>query len=354
VVRVGGNALRGAGLNEIIFSGEQHRVHAHLPDAEARVYICFDPWFPSPKMDEVPPFGFKFLSSQGFNVISVKSSRNDWYQSAEMLDVLDVIDRAAGARPRFGYGSSMGAYAAVNFSERLNIGRVLLFGPQYSVHPDKVPWENRWRAEAEKIDTWRHDQIAQAKPVQGIIVHDPYYCPQDRRHVQAILARHPLQEWWIPFGGHQVLDHLAQSKFIRKSVLNLLGEEPDLKPEIARRREARRINGSYWSNVCDHFVQRRNFAGGLHAAQQAMGLNTGDRVLVEHRTAECLYGLGRKDEALALWSDAIGRDQPEWIRRRRKWLAHRTAGGMKWRALPQELGIADFAHAKPATEPATA
>src|SRR3712207_3764874 len=81
--------------------------------------VCFGTWLPVPGGPR-PPFGFAWCRSRGLNVVSVRSLRNDWYQNAEMDRILDLVDAACGpARPRFGYGSSMGAYAVLNFSTRL-------------------------------------------------------------------------------------------------------------------------------------------------------------------------------------------------------------------------------------------
>ena len=53
----------------------------------------------------------------------------------------------------------MGAYAAAICSEAVGADAVIAISPQVSIDGAKVPWERRWREEADSIGAFRRDEM---------------------------------------------------------------------------------------------------------------------------------------------------------------------------------------------------
>jgi hypothetical protein len=121
-----------------------------------------------------------------------------------------------------GYGGSMGGYAAIKYSNLLNMQKIVAFVPQYSIDPDVV----QDRRYAEFFDASIHQNMQiQADEVDSsreyIIVYDPYYA-EDKEHflkIQPLLPK--MHVIHLPFTGHEALSVLASSQ-LNDFVENLL------------------------------------------------------------------------------------------------------------------------------------
>ena len=93
--------------------------------------------------------------------------------------ILPIIQRFKNI---VGYGGSMGGYAAIKYSNLLNMNRIIAFVPQYSIDPEQV--EDRRYAEFFNAVVNKDMQI-QPQDVdvsrEYIIVYDPYFSI-DREH----------------------------------------------------------------------------------------------------------------------------------------------------------------------------
>lgn len=93
--------------------------------------------------------------------------------------ILPIIQRFKNI---VGYGGSMGGYAAIKYSNLLNMNRIIAFVPQYSIDPEQV--EDRRYAEFFDAVANKDMQI-QPQDVDAsreyIIVYDPYFSI-DREH----------------------------------------------------------------------------------------------------------------------------------------------------------------------------
>lgn len=99
-----------------------------------------------------------------------------------------------------GYGGSMGGYAAIKYSNLLNMNRIIAFVPQYSIDPEQV--EDRRYAEFFNAVVNKDMQI-QPQDVdvsrEYIIVYDPYFSI-DREHYLKIKEILPsLHTIHLPF-----------------------------------------------------------------------------------------------------------------------------------------------------------
>jgi alpha-beta hydrolase superfamily lysophospholipase len=265
----------------VIFEGQSYRVHSSIP-TDGPVVICFAPW--RPPAANLRPFGLDIMLQSKRNVIAIEAFKNDWYYTREFDAALAAIDAAAGDRFRIGYGSSMGAYAALNFSRRLNIGRVVLFSPQISLDPQKAPWETRWESERAGL-VFRNDAIHEVPPAKGYLVVDPHE-PNDRKHAEAIMSHHPdLELIPVPFAGHFALNWFAQNKTIREVVFAMLFAD-DAAPVVRRlRRRGRSDIPVYWAYLSRAYRKRGRHQHAKRAAALAAEHSARATALAAERSA---------------------------------------------------------------------
>ncbi|MDC5594963.1 hypothetical protein OHX11_04130 [Acinetobacter baumannii] len=158
----------------------------------------------------------KSLIKYQYNVIGVMPKQKSWFPKASMVElakvILPIIQRFKNI---VGYGGSMGGYAAIKYSNLLNMNRIIAFVPQYSIDPEQV--EDRRYAEFFDAVANKDMQI-QPQDVDAsreyIIVYDPYFSI-DREHYLKIKEILPiLHTIHLPFTGHEALSVLASSSLL--------------------------------------------------------------------------------------------------------------------------------------------
>ena len=81
----------------------------------------------------------KSLLKHDFNVIGIMPKQKSWFPESSMRQMFaEIEDLIAPFKTRIGYGGSMGGYAAIKYSNLLDLKRVVALVPQYSINPDDV------------------------------------------------------------------------------------------------------------------------------------------------------------------------------------------------------------------------
>jgi len=296
------------------------------------VVICFDQWTQNPDIT-APPFGFAFWKSRGANVVAVKSGVNDWYQGAEMPAILAAIDEMCGDRERIGYGSSMGAYAVLNFSTELRISQALLFAPQFSIDRSLVPFERRWTGEFERTKFVR-DQVAVSRPIErGAIFFDPREI-DDGRHIALISVRHPLPIVKVPFSSHSTIQYFSTAGALARLAEEVVFHGIPVEGLIAKRRALRLNSSLYWTKRSQANHRRKRFALALEDALRAETLPKNDSAFSAHLRATALWGMHQRDAAIAIWRAQTSDPNQAPVALRRIQL---TAREMRWGDLRREF-----------------
>lgn len=91
---------------------------------------------------------FYNLKNNGYNVIWVIDKDNSYFTSINPQDIISQIK----TENVYTIGQSMGGFNAITFASLYNIKKVLAFTPQYSMDPEIVPWETRWRKQIKRIN----------------------------------------------------------------------------------------------------------------------------------------------------------------------------------------------------------
>lgn len=102
-------------------------------------------------------------SSQGHHALFISDLARSWYNkegTAEtILSTVRDIQERVGAERIVTIGNSMGGFGALLFASQLGARSAIAFSPQFSLHPEIVPEENRWNKYRDRITTWRYPVV---------------------------------------------------------------------------------------------------------------------------------------------------------------------------------------------------
>ncbi|MCH7338950.1 hypothetical protein [Acinetobacter higginsii] len=200
----------------------------------------------------------KSLIKYQYNVIGIMPKQKSWFPKSSMLQmqqqIQPILQQFKGI---VGYGGSMGGYAAIKYSNLLNMQKIVAFVPQYSIDPDVV--QDRRYAEFFGASIHQDMQI-QADEVDSsreyIIVYDPYYA-EDKEHflkIQPLLPK--MHVIHLPFTGHEALSVLASSQLLNDFVVKPF----EITYFYQRVREVKKQSKFYYRHVLDALLPRHHQA----------------------------------------------------------------------------------------------
>ncbi|WP_202743319.1 hypothetical protein [Acinetobacter calcoaceticus] len=194
----------------------------------------------------------KSLIKYQYNIIGIMPKQKSWFPQASMIELAKTISPVLqGFKNIVGYGGSMGGYAAIKYSNLLNMNRVIAFVPQYSIDPTQV--EDRRYAEFFDAVANKDMQI-QLPDVDAareyVIVYDPYFSI-DREHYLKIKELLPnLHTIHLPFTGHEALSVLASSSLLH----DFIEHEFDEIYFYQQVRKVKKQSKFYFRNVLAHVL----------------------------------------------------------------------------------------------------
>ncbi|WCT73020.1 alpha/beta hydrolase [Sphingomonas naphthae] len=167
---------------------------------QTRWVVGFDNYDPDAGLHS-EGFGEAFCARRGISYVGVIGRGNHWYQYGDLPDALAAVARAVrGAARVMTYGSSMGGYAALRCADAVGASAVLALSPQYSSDSAVVPFEGRWRQEAQAIDWLPAFGGPLRCACRPVVVYDS--SAEDGRHVALIAADTAIDAVPLPYVGH--------------------------------------------------------------------------------------------------------------------------------------------------------
>ena len=129
--------------------------------------------------------------------------------------------------------------------------------PQFSIHPDVVPCDRRYRKEAQGFDPVVSDMARHAKGgLQGVIAVDPFR-PLDLQNAQMLSNVFPrVRMARLGFGGHPatgLLRRAGRAGIIQRTALDA---PPRPGPIIAMHRDMRRADKVYREELDLRLMER--------------------------------------------------------------------------------------------------
>jgi hypothetical protein len=114
-------------------------------DKQKRLPVSFSSWSTTGVSQF---FGESYFNNYNVNAILVRSLRNHWWHSIELVDIFNIVKTID--KELLLYGSSMGGYAALLFSGYLDAASISL-SPQVSIFQPEVQSDIRWRCDWNSI-----------------------------------------------------------------------------------------------------------------------------------------------------------------------------------------------------------
>ena len=249
-------------------------------------------------------FGGELLLRNNFDIVAFKSTKNVWYQNItpEILSAVEnfIATRAARYDKRVGYGSSMGGYAAIQFSRSLKLDTVFALSPQFEIDQ---PYDLRWHAAAQSIDfKYRIGADAIAANCKYFVAYDPG--TEDLHHVEKLrelICPERLIEIATPFSGHPAGHYLAETGLIKDLALSVLKD--GIVEHIAVGRHRKRSK-TYFYEMSRRLVLRRKYRSAMIAIDKAIAIDDTSPLLHKQRSV-VFDKLGQPEAALAAIDKAI-------------------------------------------------
>ena len=202
----------------------------------------------------------KSLLKHDFNVIGIMPKQKSWFPESSMRQMFaEIEDLIAPFKTRIGYGGSMGGYAAIKYSNLLDLKRVVALVPQYSINPADV--------EDPRYNMFFHAELNANMQIQPqdvsaereyIVVYDPY-CPEDRAQYvkleQVLPHIHTLN---LPFTGHVAIAVLASSELLHDFLLH----DFDATYFYQKIRQVKKNSKFYYRKVIENLLPRHKNALG--------------------------------------------------------------------------------------------
>ena len=158
------------------------------------------------------PTAAGFIRRDGAGALHVINQRDDWFQTFDLHLLQEHLTQNRPAKTRLIlFGSSMGAFASLAFSERLKADLIIVGGPQVIVDVDETQdkrWVDRWRAIKDRGELSIPDaRPGMSKTAPCIVFFDPWV-REDRWHARLLSGHAGLHLVPLRGVGHPVFYYL--------------------------------------------------------------------------------------------------------------------------------------------------
>lgn len=236
---------------ETLFDGDLLRASVFRPTKPNRAMIVtFRHRVPDADAFSDPKPRQRFVDA-GWTHLHIQSRFNDWFANADTVDLCAVLsDFAPGFTHRAGIGFSMGGYGVLRFSGPLALDEVVAISPQVSIAPMVVPFDTRFRAEAESFDPALGDLATHARlDLKGVVIFDPFRA-LDRQNADMIGAVLPgLALCRYGFGGHPAMGVLRETISFGPLMSLVLHRKLTRPAVLALHRDNRAKSAFWWKSL---------------------------------------------------------------------------------------------------------
>ncbi|WP_323766236.1 alpha/beta hydrolase [Marinovum sp.] len=260
--------------SETLFDGDLLRATLFNP-GQGALFVSFRQRLADPGQFGAPR-PVRSFTEAGMSHLHLQARWNDWYINPE-TEALEAMLRAhaAGYDDACAMGFSMGGYAAFRFAAALRLRRVIAVSPQYSISPDHVPFDRRYRDCAGGFDAAAGDLSGRGTAVQGVILADPFR-PLDMRHaglICAVFAQVSIAR--LAGGGHPATGALREGGRFGKLQAQLTKPRVPARRVVRLHRNVRRQSPKYWRHLAAQAEKSGRAALARAALARAVGLETG-------------------------------------------------------------------------------
>lgn len=250
-----------------LFNGDLLRADVFAPGRD-RLFVTFRQRLDRPGAFTAPRPVRRFIDA-GYTHLHLQARRNDWYVNPETEALETVLSGFSDAfAAAAGMGFSMGGYAALRFAAALRLDHLIAVSPQYSIAPEHVPFDRRWRASAGGFDPALGDLRGRGTDVRGLILADPFR-PMDILNAGMILQIFPgLELARLGGGGHPATRVLGEAGRFGQLQALLLDAPVRRSAVLTLHRASRHGSRRYWRHLAQ--AAWRHGRPDLAARAQAM------------------------------------------------------------------------------------
>ncbi|OTG80414.1 hypothetical protein B9T31_16135 [Acinetobacter sp. ANC 4558] len=196
----------------------------------------------------------KSLEKFQYNVIGIMPKEKSWFPESSMLNMMAAIQEyLAPFKTRIGYGGSMGGYAAIKYSNLLDLQRIVALVPQFSIDPLDVTdlrYNMFYHEEVNREMKIKPEDVSENR--EYIVVYDPYY-EEDSAHYIKIKALIPhVNTLHLPHTGHDAIAILASSKLLN----DFLTHKFDSAYFYQQIREVKKNSKFYYRKVIENLLPK--------------------------------------------------------------------------------------------------
>lgn len=179
---------------------------------------------------QVPPPEFARIAHwNGENhVLYVSDESRSWLNGPGLAEFL--VDAVKGVAEQIGaeqicvVGNSMGGTMAMILASLMPIDHVVAIAPQFSVHPELIPEEDRWSYFRDRIRDWPYAQVPDLRHTDSEVTLLHGGSPDELRHALRFPADAGYWHYIFPQMGHVLARGLHDAEHLAPIVtLSLLG-----------------------------------------------------------------------------------------------------------------------------------
>ena len=268
----------------------------HIPFPKEACIITFSGYNGSRKSG----FGQDFFIKYGIPAIHFVALQDHWWNVPETGAAVEAVVRSQSTLKykRFvSYGSSMGAHGAARTSKALSVSAVIQAAPQYTIDPEKPPFEKRWEAAFRALNS-EFDDIGGMISLSARKIIFVDLLSADKGHVDLMRGVPNTDVIHVPFSGHYPLKLLNEAGLLKGVVDDVL-QERFLRAEFRLSLvSSRRRSKHFWNMVCGQAGRRGMTPLALCAIEEAVRIDP-DSESFSRQRANALMRVGRLEEALA-------------------------------------------------------
>jgi hypothetical protein len=206
--------------------------------------------------------------------------RNQNFLAETLIEIESFISASSISYiKRVSYGSSMGAYAAIQFSRALKIDIVLALSPQFEIDQ---PYDQRWQSLAQQIEfQYRIDSNAVSDSCKYFVAYDPKN--EDTVHIQklsALIDEPRLIEIRTPYSGHPSTTYLFETGLIQSIALSVLQHATFDHSSI---RTNRKHSKTYLYELSKRLTLKNKNKSALIAINRAISIDSSALALLIHK-----------------------------------------------------------------------
>jgi hypothetical protein len=214
--------------------------------------------------DTWPPKEFiKLCSNKGENhVIFITDISRCWMNSKGMDKRLTtlisdyIMDH--GITSIAAIGVSMGAFNALVLGKLMPVSPIIAFAPQYSVHPEIIPDEDRWMFFRKQITDWPYPEMDTLPGPRSNIFMFHGDSEDERRHWQRFPREEHAKHYIFPGGDHSFASKLKSAGVLQKIARAAINNKPGrMNKVIARAGGLRREDYQGFADALDYFETRK-------------------------------------------------------------------------------------------------